>query len=555
MRPVLAPLASGRSNNVVAYALAACIGVCWLWAVFPGWALLGQLPPGSPTNVDLAQHIVGQRYFWADAWHWRHPLRAQSLDVPYGVMIGFTDSIPLPTLLAKPFVPLLPTLFQGITMWLAFAWFMQPVAAVFALRSAGERRWLPALTIAACASAMPTFLARMSHAALSSHFFLLIGLGLALRLVDPARPRRQHRIALFCACLLIPVLLLIHPYLMMMDIILAGSAPLTLLIRRDRRWRGVAVVLGLSVLATAILAGLLGYFEGSDAASGFGVYSMNLLSPIWPSESGLLGPAAPVGLDATGGQYEGYQYLGAGLLLGLGGTAALWRRRLFAVLGRQPGLLISCAVLCAVAISTTVYLGHLRILALPAPGFMGIFRVSGRFFWPVAYALLVGVVAMLARLPRQLAVTLLVLMAVLQSIDASHLGRTDKVAMFTVTPYPFDADALARLMAQSRFVDIPPAWPCNATIAGAKNLMTVLSVASRVLVPVDTAYSARATHPPHCDDARTVATVLAPGELRILLPSRVDMLNLVPDHARFCQRLGTLAVCHANEDQSGIASP
>ena len=51
---------------------------------------------------------------------------------------------------------------------------------------------------------------------------------------------------------------------------------------------------------------------GSGGADiGWGHYSMNLLSPIWPAHSGLFGPNRP-DMDATGGQYEGFNYLGAG---------------------------------------------------------------------------------------------------------------------------------------------------------------------------------------------------------------------------------------------------
>jgi hypothetical protein len=546
MKPVLG---LGLTDRVLAYALAAVIGLCWVGLVFPAWALHGALPPGSPTNADLAQHIMGQRYLWHDAWHWRHPLWAQTLDAPYGVMIGFTDSIPLPTLLLKPFVPLLPAHFQAITLWLAFCWVMQPVAGVFALRSAGEKRVGPALAIAACASAMPSFLARLSHAALSSHFTLLLGLGLALRIVDPALSRTHGARALLGACLLIPVLLLIHPYLLMMDVIVTVSAPATLFLRHDRRWRGVALAIGIALVATVGLADLLGYFQGENAVAGFGYYSMNLLSPLWPSASGLLRGMAPSGLDATGGQYEGFQYLGAGLLLGMAVTITLYPTRLVTAVRQHPGLLLACLLLCAVAVSTSVYLGHWRLMVLPAPGFMGVFRVSGRFFWPVAYVLLVAVVAVLARAPRRVAAPMLVAMALLQTIDGSALATQDRAEMSVDMPYSFDAPALARLMAQSRFIDIHPAWPCDASIAGAVDLMAVLSVASRSMVPIDTAYTARATHQSDCNDARTVAVPLAPGELRILLPARVKLAPLVPGHTRFCRQLGTLAVCRDDAAQ------
>ena len=120
------------------------------------------------------------------------------------------------------------------------------------------------------------------------------------------------------------------------------------------------------------------------------------------------------------------QYLGAGVLLGVA-TLSARRRQVMHAVERHPGLLLACALSCAIAISTQVYLGHRLLLALPAPTFMGVFRVSGRFFWPVAYALLVGTIAILARASRRVAVPLLLSMAILKRLTAlSWPGKTER---------------------------------------------------------------------------------------------------------------------------------
>ncbi len=542
---------SGR----VGYALALLVGLAWTWSTFPAWALRGELPPGRPVNPDLIQHVMGQRYFWHQPWHLHGLLFSWNLDAPYGVMIGLTDSLPLVTLLLKPFIGWFPPTFQAVTPWIALCWVLQPVAAVFALRSAGEKRIIPAVAVAACASAMPTFLMRVAHAALSGHFLLLLALGISLRLsATPVRPLpaaagRPVDRWLPAGCVLIPTLLLIHPYLMMMAIAVLFAAPFTLLTRRDRRWAVTLSGLSLSVLVTAVLAWRLGYLGGAGA-EGFGVYSMNLLSPVRPETSSLLRGSAPSALDATGGQYEGFQYLGMGLLLGLATLFLFPRSRsaLRTAVFRQPGLWLSCLALTLIALSDRIYLGHVLLLSFREPPGADVVRASGRFFWPVAYVVLVGTVAALARLSWRPMPLLLVVLALLQTADAGRLQAADAARFRVVTPFAFDADRLQDAMRNSAMLTIYPAWPCEATNPVVASMMEVLSIADRVLIPVDTMYTARMSHRPHCEQSRLLLKPLQPGELRIILPSQIRTMDLVPRHESVCRRLGPYGVCSTRID-------
>ena len=335
----------------LSYSATLGIGVALVAWAFPLWAVLGLAPPGAPASPDFAQHVAGQRYFLREGWHW--PLLvAQRLDAPRGTNIALTDSLPLLALLFKPFARWLPDGFQAVTVWLAISWAMQPVAAVFALRGAGERRALPAVAVAVLASTLPSFLARMPHAALAGHFTLLLALGFHLRAVRPERDAVRWAA---CAGLLLPVLLLVHPYLMLMASALLLATPLTLLLRRSPLWLPSLLTALLSLAGTAGLAVLLGY-DGAPEAAGFGVYSMNLLSPVWPETSALL-PSLATPLDATGGQYEGFQYLGAGLIALLAAALLLTPIRLLAALSRHAGLAAACLALTALALSNRIYAG------------------------------------------------------------------------------------------------------------------------------------------------------------------------------------------------------
>lgn len=63
---------------------------------------------------------------------------------------------------------------------------LRPAAAVWALRVTGEKRLLSLLVVAVFAVSVPAWWSRIGHAALTSHFTILPGLGLYLRLVTSA---------------------------------------------------------------------------------------------------------------------------------------------------------------------------------------------------------------------------------------------------------------------------------------------------------------------------------------------------------------------------------
>ncbi len=134
-------------NAVRAYGCALLIGVLFVAWLFP----LGNIVPLDALHAaaggDAAQSMIGQRYFLAEKWGW--PLLAATrLDWPHGLSIAMTDSIPLAMLPLKLFAAWLPPGFTLQWRWVALVWALQPVAAVYALRGAGERGWPAALAVA-----------------------------------------------------------------------------------------------------------------------------------------------------------------------------------------------------------------------------------------------------------------------------------------------------------------------------------------------------------------------------------------------------------------------
>ncbi len=143
-------------------------------------------------------------------------------------------------------------------------------------------------------------------------------------------------------------------------------------------------------------------------------YSMNLLAPIDPGSYGsVVLPRLPV---ATGGQYEGYNYLGAGfLLIVVVLLPLLLIRRKWLQVGREVAvpLIGICVILTMMALSTKISAGSLVVLDLDphetVTKFLAPFRASGRLFWAPYYTIVVSVlVGAFALMNRRMA-TILVL--------------------------------------------------------------------------------------------------------------------------------------------------
>jgi len=537
---VRAPSSAQAFAAPLAYVAALAAGLVQAALLFPVAFLVPTPEQGWAPVGDAAQHAIAQRFFIADAWRWP-PLLARTMNAPEGVNIAFADGIPLLALALKAAAPLLPPGFHGIGLWYAIATAAQPVAAVWALRGAGERRVLPALGAALAALALPAWLARYGHAALTFHAALLVALGLYLRLVG------RQTIGLWLgAGVAMVATLLIHPYLAAMALAVLSAVPLTLLIRRDRAWLSAAA--GVAGSAGAVFATMAAFgYLGATGDGGYGAFSLNLLSPLWPYRSALFGAGITREIDATGkGGWEGYAWLGAGLIVGLAVAVGFRPRASAAMLVRHAGLAVVLAGLSALAVSHRVGLGDRIVFELGAvPGVLEQFRASGRFFWPVLYALLLGTVLLVAGLGRA-GPWLALLIGLVQVVDAAPIRR-DLAAWAAARPsWTLDAPALRGLMAEAASLTLLPSWPCipasdTPTFVAAHE---ALWLASERAVPVSTMHVARWQSPPVCDDAVRAAAPLAPGELRLVLPNAVPVLGpLVPDGAARCQPVGSALAC------------
>lgn len=469
----------------------------WLFPAAFLWPGAGG--PWRPVG-DAAQHAVAQRYFIASEWGWP-PLNVGLLS---GMNLAFADGIPALALPLKALAGWLPAGFHGIGLWYALCWVALPVSAAWAIAGAGR---IAMISVAVLAVSMPAFIMRFGHAALCGHFLLWLALGLYLRLVGGRR--------LWPAAAALQVgALLVHPYLAVMVLAVLAAAPLTLVLRRQRAGRALWAVVAAAGAMGLVMAGF-GYFGASgDGERLYGAFALNLLSPVWPFRSWFLGFGITAEIDATGhGGWEGYNWLGLGLWIAIA-VLLVWRpRAVLAGLRAHAGLALACLGLTALAVTTRIGLGSAVLDLGAAPGLLEQFRASGRFFWPVGAALLLGAATLLARQGR-VGTAVLAVCAVVQFIDAAPARRALHDWARTQSPWRLDAAALRPLLASADRVVLVPSWPCTAPDdhATREALLEMLALASETPRPINTMYAARwPGGPPRCEPPGPPA----PGELRL----------------------------------------
>ena len=521
-------------RGVLAYPVALVLGIVFaVWLV--SWHDIVPADVLHAASIgDEAVSGVGQRYFLGAPWHW--PLLVvPALAWPGGTNVALTDSIPLALLLLKPVRALLDPGASATEAWFALALALQPVAAVFALRAAGEHRALPAVAIGVLAATMPSLLNRSGHMALCSHFAILCAIGLYFVLV-PGRPG-----AWWAATALLIGSLLIHPYILAMVATVLAAVPSTRVLRGMSSWWRAWLCWTLAMAVCAGLAWLLGY-DGSRPAPGFGTYAMNLLNPVLPLASSLF-PSSTFG-SAGGGGWEGYQYLGAGIL-GLAGLSVIQvaRGRLNGW-HRHGGLVLVMVGLTVFALSNIAYAGPLRLYHWrPVPAVIEQFRSTGRFFWPVAYVILVAGVAAAASLPARPAALVLVAAMGLQWADTAGLRATVRHLGDERRIWHIDATALRPIFAAHTELTLWPVFGCGASPDNDADVQVIL-LASETLMRTNTMNTARDYAEAACDPAPTLAPPLRPGELRVVRTRRDAWF--VPGAVTACRELDPSMLCSAD---------
>jgi hypothetical protein len=448
----------------------------------------------------MAQVLVAYDYYAQAPWH--VPLfDVAALGTPTGANVINMDAVPIVALIGKLIGSLTGASAAPYGIWLFLCFALPGVMMALVLLAAGIRSALAVLIGAVLANTLPALMWQWGHVAIQGQFLLIGALALYLLSLRPEGWRRLRWI--WIAYLALAYLTNLYLF------VLSGVVWLAAMVQRCID--GIAAPRAalrdglIAVIAVLAVIAIGGQFAGGGGLpfGEYGRYSMNLLSPFVPQASGWF-PGLRV-LDGTGGQYEGYNYLGIGLLLAslmLLPSELIWLRR---NAGRHVALLVALALCAAYAISHRVYAGERLLFELPIPHtvnrLLGVFRSSGRFFWLVAYAQMAVVLVLAFRRPRPLIALGLVCAALLQIADVQPLRR-QIVASIAAGPTPalFDREQVARLVEGARHVSVIPSFQCSGEADTSRRHeqqranMELMLATARADVPTNSVYLARQTY-------------------------------------------------------------
>lgn len=364
---------------------------------------------------------------------WQIPLgKIDLMAFPCGMMISYLDAIPWVAVFFKLFDPILPQTFQfeGIYMFVSFS--LQGMAAALLLYKKSARFLSIGIGVLFFTFS-PILLERgFRHSALASHFLILFSMYLWMEGKEQLYEAGRIRWKYLTGFVMLNVISVgITPYFMPMVMCFLFLS-LADFLKKTKRYLYAAFVFVINCLAVIASAYLLGVLGGGIHASrwGYGHFSMNLNAIVNPrSLGGYAWSRMLKEQEQLYGQYDGFNYLGLGILLLLLLFVLIQIQRPLTQLLRnikqecRENILVIfvCFCMAAFAVSNVVCFGTYE-MHVPLPENLlelcGIFRASSRIFWPVWYLIVFGVVSWFM---EKAGIRILVVMCIIQIADMSGM--------------------------------------------------------------------------------------------------------------------------------------
>ena len=405
----------------------------------------------NPVNIkwlldarhDWGQHYLGWAFYRGEPWGF--PLgKIDALCYPSGTNVGFWDGIPLFALLFKPFSALFPQDFQYIGLWLLLCYL---TTAHYSIKLFNLYNVKPVYTVLGVLLIVsnPVLIFRGIHPALCAHGFLLASLYYYLKAANRNNVVRINRDQI----ILLALSALSNPYLTVMvvgfNFILPVKHYFYDKLLTKKRALLYPFLSCLSIVIIWFLLGMLTFSHGErlEVSNAYGLYALNLNGLFNSGGFSRLLPQMPW---VTPAQYEGYMYLGVGMMLLIvvsliyfifKGNAMQWFKNNKQLLP----LLVLAIGFSIFAVTNVVSYNSEVLFTVPFPKFLiklgGIFRASGRFFWVPFYLMLFFFIVILvkAKVANWLKISFLGVVMAIQAYDTMPILTLRKLEGGTyVTP-------------------------------------------------------------------------------------------------------------------------
>jgi Family of unknown function (DUF6311) len=410
-------LQSGKLPAFVAYFIAIAIASAFVAHQFPIPFLMGHSTVFD--YGDVAQHVSGWWYYAKDSWHFPL-LHTTRLDHPVGVSIAYTDSIPLLALPFKVLVTLFPSWFPEhfhyIGWWMGLVFVSQAVAATFLVRSLGAKSLFAVIIAVSFALTWPVIHARYHHPALMMQSIIIYAI--ALYFLGREKTWSSSVVSFWFVALNL-VALTVHPYFLPFTAGFFTAFLVDQAIQGESWLKQLKRLLVLGVLLTCAIL-LLGY-TGRKSFANYGYATNFYLDLMAPFCGGGKLVTCGSGPEYDFPYHEGFNYLGAGLLLLIPFAAVLNGRAVVLFPKKYPAFTLLLLGFLLYALTNQVHLNDSVLFSFDLPAWTenltGTFRAAGRFFWPISTFVLFVTLASLLNRKLWLVTLLLTIALVLQVKD------------------------------------------------------------------------------------------------------------------------------------------
>lgn len=383
-----------KQSNMNAYLTASIVGALTFIILYGPLVLNPCYTDWLMHKGDLSQHYLGWKAYRLGQWTFPVGL-TNRLSYPYYTSMMFTDSIPLFALIFKIFSSILPKTFQYFGLWGILCFVLNSILAAKIIEKYSKSLSLMVLG-GILINLSPSMINRMfRHTALASIWLILLAFLTIIYYEEIFNNTRKA--TLFWGVLGLLVGLIHLYYFLFCGIILGGYCILDF-IKTHKIKRGCLSALAFSgAILTSVF--FIGGFYGNHLQAnnvGLGFFSYNLLGIINPMGWSCILKDMPLYVKD---QYEGFSYLGAGIIVLCLSTLTILLFRLHKWrlwIGQHKAKLYACLfiTICSViaAASPVITFGPYKLLELPVPEIIrdmwSVFRSSGRAIWIVVYMIM-----------------------------------------------------------------------------------------------------------------------------------------------------------------------
>ena len=406
---------------------------------------------------DLSAHHIGWLYY-RDA-PWQFPIGLQEgITYPYKFSVLYMDSIPIFALLFKILSPFLPVAFQYFGLYGLFTYVLQAVLGCILVYNLTQDTKASVIGSAFFTMSSVMLQRMFGHSALAFHPLILLAM---ICYFNRENIIKKNRDVVYWS-LMLSLACSVQAYFVPMIFAFMAAFYLPEII--SKKWYKGCIKIVIPTAVTVVIMYIWGYFYGSHDLNGGGLGSFNANINALFNDQGNSLVSSLMGKTASGGIWESYAYLGAGILiLSVIALYDIIQKKKYKELKKQNRpLVILIVIFLFVSIYPVIRFGEYTLLELPLPqsvdNLFGTFRANGRFMWPVMYLAILGVIVYIIRNFREKACLFLMVCLLIQILDLSPAckAQSERINILTETENRLSSDAWEQMNRKEVFFFYEP---------------------------------------------------------------------------------------------------